>query len=827
MEEHLRRRHDRPIRKPGPQGNGAKGGVEGLIRAGLVKGPTTCQTLFRNHRSSYFAVNCPRNKEGPSLPSPLLDLSVGMASRDPGHSTTSELQHLIDLQLAESEEGSTSQGDIDVNLISQDIRHRSQWLHITEWPRFLEPHQGRLSEVAALTFLPDSDELYDHGVQGNQDGLLHVILLSLDRVIARARSSLKEGKLNVFDQHRLNSFVARRSSQKPLIHDLKEETYVKYIRVLKRLICYVFRLAWQKAQPTPKFRLTEAQKISMIEAVGAAAELAQSHGEGLALDQRRSLSKRLDDKCLLFLVSLLDHKLYGDIYDSIVVGFLAAMAIRPSATKPSAGVAQKLYSAAEFTPKLSALIKMSQLLVGERALLAVELDEADVPARALEEMQDRFMTKESRSPISWSLKLRAYGKAIQDNTTSLGQIIWSDDNETLTYKNMRFSMTGLRDLLTAEVKAAQDNLAELLLVPPDTERQEIVPTISLRSLMDDPSDGRPGWSFLDHPGNEVLHGYQRWILNRVLKESFLRNDFFENARTAKWRLHAVARYLSTVNAFLERLLLLVHIAGGQPARGTELLCIQYCNARDGSGGRRNIFIENGLVSFVTYYHKGYTITGTTKIIHRYLPSEVRELLVYYIWLVMPFLDQLSKLAKLPGFKRSTTPYLWGEFANLPGTSSLSIKDLIHLGPVAGKKTARKEQKKLSRVIQKSADSDKMTAKTGLRVNGASWPTARLSAVLGKTFGRVLGTEASVQMWRHAAIAISRRHLQQAKFKRDFIEAVSWAWNDEMAAHSTQLAGLTYARGLEEAPRHVAGARAEYRRISREWHAWLGFGGYRA
>ncbi|KAF6527787.1 hypothetical protein HZS61_008089 [Fusarium oxysporum f. sp. conglutinans] len=29
------------------------------------------------------------------------------------------------------------------------------------------------------TFLPDSDELYDHGVQGNQDGLLHVILLSL------------------------------------------------------------------------------------------------------------------------------------------------------------------------------------------------------------------------------------------------------------------------------------------------------------------------------------------------------------------------------------------------------------------------------------------------------------------------------------------------------------------------------------------------------------------------------------------------------------------------------------------------------------------------
>jgi hypothetical protein len=91
MEEHLRRRHDRLIRKPGPQGNSAKGGIEGLIRAGLVKGLITCQMLFRNYQSSYFAVNYPRNKKRPSLPSPLLDLSVGIASRDLGYLTTSEL----------------------------------------------------------------------------------------------------------------------------------------------------------------------------------------------------------------------------------------------------------------------------------------------------------------------------------------------------------------------------------------------------------------------------------------------------------------------------------------------------------------------------------------------------------------------------------------------------------------------------------------------------------------------------------------------------------------------------------------------------------------
>ncbi|KAH7261548.1 hypothetical protein BKA59DRAFT_387065, partial [Fusarium tricinctum] len=67
-----------------------------------------------------------------------------------------------------------------------------------------------------------------------------------------------------------------------------------------------------------------------------------------------------------------------------------------------------------------------------------------------------------------------------------------------------------------------------------------------------------------------------------------------------------------------------------PIQGIELLYIQYYNARDRLGGRRNIFIKNRLVSFITYYYKGYTITGITKIIHHYLPSEVRELLIYYI-----------------------------------------------------------------------------------------------------------------------------------------------------------------------------------------------------
>ena len=65
-----------------------------------------------------------------------------------------------------------------------------------------------------------------------------------------------------------------------------------------------------------------------------------------------------------------------------------------------------------------------------------------------------------------------------------------------------------------------------------------------------------------------------------------------------------------------------------------------------------------MVSTVTTYHKGYSTKGTPKIIHRYLPKEVGELLIYYLWLVQPFCRKLEMLAlrrrELP------SPFLWAK-----------------------------------------------------------------------------------------------------------------------------------------------------------------------
>ncbi|RYO95418.1 hypothetical protein DL764_007702 [Monosporascus ibericus] len=711
------------------------------------------------------------------------------------------LRQQVDQQLAETSE-------TDEPFVAEILTRSEQsgWLQLTEWPRFFAgKHLGQAARLIDLPGLDNGGLSSSNesrrgttavpGLRSDSDRILCCILESFRRVVERARLSLADGKLNVFDQHQLNSFIPSRSARRPVLHLLQPATYKKYTRVFERLLCYVYRLTWEKQGPDLHFRMTEKQLLTFADVVRRSRELEEALREDSGQGYLDSLRRLLDDVCLLFCISLLDHALYGDIYDSLVLGFLAVLAIEESHEgKPLPR--PRLCEAVRYTGQLSALIKIAQLLVAERALLAVEQDEADYPAAALEAMQARFMVDGTRSPICWARNLRAYGKAIKDTTTSVGQISWSDDNETIVYRDTVLTMTQVRQFVAGQLRMAQDALATVLLIHPDEDRELVVPPLSLRSLVDNPAERTPGWSFVGHPANILLHGRERWLLDRVLDNEWLRKDFLNVPGRPQWRHHAVRQYLLAVEEYLGRLLLLVHMTGGQPARGTELLTIQYCNPLHGQG-QRNIFLENGLVSFVTYYHKGYSVTGSTKIIHRYLPIEVSELLVYYIWLVVPFLTQLAKLAKLPGLKRLKTPYLFG--------------DLVFTGRLGESTTGR----------------CRPTETTTQIIEDQPWPSSKLSSLLSQEFLHLANAKVNVQIWRHIAIAISRRHLQQAKFKRDFIEAVSWAWNDEMAAHSTKLAGLAYARGLDEAPGHVAGAKAEYRRISREWHAWLGFGGYQS
>jgi hypothetical protein len=61
------------------------------------------------------------------------------------------------------------------------------------------------------------------------------------------------------------------------------------------------------------------------------------------------------------------------------------------------------------------------------------------------------------------------------------------------------------------------------------------------------------------------------------------------------------------------MLLIFHLVEEQPARATELLEIRHSNTRQ--RGLCNIFIDCGIVAFVTIYYKNYQQTRKMKIIY--------------------------------------------------------------------------------------------------------------------------------------------------------------------------------------------------------------------
>jgi hypothetical protein len=466
----------------------------------------------------------------------------------------------------------------------------------------------------------------------------------------------------------------------------------------------------------------------------------------------------LDRNCLRFCISLLDHDLKGCLFESTVVGFLAVLGI-----DQAKGVLREAY---HYTPVLSGFIKISQLLVIQHAVDTASKGEIARPADLLDELRDRFKLHGTRSPFSWACRMRMYGKKVRDSTTCLDYISWTDDDQSVSYKDITgLHMDQFKRLINEQVERAHAQLEDLLLLHQDEKREDLDIAFRMHRLLDNAAENRLDWNFLQDTRNSKgeLPDRRHWLLERVIQNDWLRDEFmdFDNQRKVTWDHAAVHRYKQKVDAFLKRLLLLIHLTSGQPARGTELLSLRHSNTMQGH--HRNIFVDNGMVSTVTSYHKGYAVTGSTKIIHRYMPNQVGELLIYYMWLVLPFWQKLDVLA----LHRTgpPSPFLWPK-------------------------------------------------------GQGTWDSKSLAEVIREAFEDTLGLTMNIPSYRHLAIAISRKHLPCGGFKRDYgLEEMKF---DSQSAHSSWTAGSIYARGLEEAAGHVEARRAVYRSISREWHEFIGF-----
>jgi hypothetical protein len=118
----------------------------------------------------------------------------------------------------------------------------------------------------------------------------------------------------------------------------------------------------------------------------------------------------------------------------------------------------------------------------------------------------------------------------------------------------------------------------------------------------------------------------------------------------------VRRHLRHIERFLELLCLAVHIAGGQPARGPELLSVRW---RNGVLQDRNLYVIDGQVALVTRYHKTQSQWDKPKVIVRFLTKEIGQLTTAYLLYVRPLRALLQSALEKP-VSASVTDYLWAD-----------------------------------------------------------------------------------------------------------------------------------------------------------------------
>lgn len=245
---------------------------------------------------------------------------------------------------------------------------------------------------------------------------------------------------------------------------------------------------------------------------------------------------------------------------------------------------------------------------------------------------DSFIIRGTNRPIQWLIDLRTYGRIVFTNTPVEGQIEWKSGDELL-YKQIHFTIGDFRGFVHRLVGKTQQILVEqLMFCPPAT-----APVVLWDHLYDDASQSARGWNFIQDTRTQWPVYRPEWLMERVCRERPLRRQFITSEGQGFY-IGGIDRYFRVVRQFRELLSVAIYVYAGQPSRATELLSIRH---RNSERERRNVFIDNRIVMFVSRYHKGFYINNDTKVIYRYLPRELGELVVWYLWLVLPFVEAIE------------------------------------------------------------------------------------------------------------------------------------------------------------------------------------------
>ena len=363
-------------------------------------------------------------------------------------------------------------------------------------------------------------------------------------------------------------------------------------------------------------------------------------------------------------------------------------------------------------------------------------------------------------PVGQIISILHYGRKIAQVEGTRCLIGWSEDGNRLEYNQEFIRMEDFRGYSHRVLQEAHELMSGMMF--------GWDPVQDLAALKDDLRENTQGYSFVSNPANGLQRCY-RQLLQRSWEcspETALQKD-------GEWRHEACSAYLEEEQKMLRYILLLLHLTGGQPARGPELTTIRHQNS---SAAMRNIYVSNGQLFYMIEYHKARRTTNKSFFVVRYLPLQVGQMLFKYLVYVRPFVNLILR-HQYGGATLSENNKGALLFSNPQGT-------------------------------------------------GSPWRSEILSQALRDSSSH-LEMSFSISNYRQVVIAITKRHIRaisvpfnindDVSSKADLSNAV-WSWQ---AGHRPLQNSTSYALDRAFPNKLQPELLRLYHHISLEWHSWLG------
>ena len=666
------------------------------------------------------------------------------------------------------------------------------------------------------------------------------------------------------------------NNETPFYSKHEASTKKKYSRVWVSMLRYLWRS--QTWENKPDYTLTDGQARRL----GAMQSLARRETAALDKGARKVCEDELQWSIVLFWASMLDQELLDDEFQS---GFLSALAVLGLDTEDAGWV-----SVFNFTPKLAAIVTVCKALVVFMAykqrqddidrLIGAGIGESEARKEAVSivegvhDMVPRLLCLQEyggpASPMDRVLHMKTFGMRIRFTEKAGARVTWMNRCQQVAIDKISFSMGDLRDALHSLWERCLGRLTKRLMF---LQQEEELPILHLDRLFDNPSDLTEGWSFLDDERNDEVLGRVRrpdgkdvesrkWLWSRAMREDRITKYFLQNIDMSevrdrselKWNTTKVEQYFREVTLFKEELIVLCHMAGGAPARGTEVVSIRTENG-ESARAQRGVFVDNGMVELVTGYHKGYSKSGEAKIIHRYLPQEVGKLLVYHLWLVEPFVHMLRWEVR---GEFDFSKYLWepepekkwegevdgvreeeesgseeggresdGEEGSSGSESESSTSPSSESEADGGDDEGTAGDRMVSGREARSRPRNGGKAKEGklqaLSIDGF-WNTERLKRVMKRELSKCqAGFFVTPSTWRQLYPAIQRVHCPEEEVTKQLdrlYEGVTTEDRQMQSGHSKRMEELIYGILTTENPFSTQSEQASFRKVSVSWHHFI-------